>query len=154
MGLGSLSGKWLKLGQNLLKSACSLRFSGRFRPSPPKISAVFLRKSAVFRALPVAVPRKLPLETGRNHLPPPSFSHHLLRGKESEAGYFSFWTDIMNVIPNAYRIYPAPSLRVFLPCGRNPRETQAHQPEDQGPPASPAHSGRAVDGANPPSNGG
>lgn len=51
------------------------------------------------------MPRKLPLETGRNHLPPPSFSHHLLRGKESEAGYFSLWTDIMNVIPNAYRIY-------------------------------------------------
>jgi hypothetical protein len=38
----------------------------------------------VFRALPVAVLRKLPLETGRNHLTPPSFSHHLLRGKESE----------------------------------------------------------------------
>ncbi len=51
------------------------------------------------------MPRKLPLETMRNHLPPPSFSHQLLRGKESEAGYFSLWTDIMNVIPNAYRIY-------------------------------------------------
>ena len=51
------------------------------------------------------MPRKLPLETGRNHLPPPSLSHHLLRGKESEADHSSLWTDIMNVIPNAYRIY-------------------------------------------------
>lgn len=49
--------------------------------------------------------RKLPLETGQNHLPPSSFSYHLLRGKESEADYSSLWTDIMNVIPNAYRIY-------------------------------------------------
>jgi hypothetical protein len=51
----------------------------------------------------------------RNHLPPPSFSHHLLRGKESESGYFSLWTDIMNVIPNAYRIYRRQASGYFYP---------------------------------------
>jgi len=37
-------------------------------------------KTAIFRKLSQAVPRKLPLETSRDHLPPPSFSHLSLIG--------------------------------------------------------------------------
>lgn len=51
------------------------------------------------------MPQELPQETGRDHLPPLSFSHLLLRGKECGVGYSSLWTDIMKVIPNSYRIY-------------------------------------------------
>ena len=51
------------------------------------------------------MPRELPLETSPDLLPPLSFSHLLLRGKECGVGYSSLWTDIMKVISNSYRIY-------------------------------------------------